>query len=219
MSYRLISHGNRESLARRPYPVKTNATLLQQKANSLSFSGSSRDDPRLRLGCQRSERAYERTRGLRGAPSRGILGTMKVKSAVQRDGEFRELLTSRGLRVTEQRVELLQELVRVTSPISHPELNERMAKSGLDRATIYRNLLTLAEAGVIVRAQLGDQVWRYELPRTTTSDHAHHPHLVCSECGNVRCLAAGTVKLHGEAAKSQVAEVQLRGRCADCVNA
>ncbi len=144
---------------------------------------------------------------------------MKAKSAVQRDAEFRELLTSRGLRVTEQRVELLHELVRVTSPISHPELNERMAKSGLDRATIYRNLLTLAEAGVIVRAQLGDQVWRYELPRTTTSDHAHHPHLVCSECGNVRCLAAGTVKLHGEAAKSQVAEVQLRGRCAECVNA
>lgn len=144
---------------------------------------------------------------------------MKARSAVQRDAEFRELLTSRGLRVTEQRVELLQELVRVTSPISHPELNERMAKSGLDRATIYRNLLTLAEAGVIVRAQLGDQVWRYELPRTTSSDHAHHPHLVCSECGNVRCLAAGTVKLHGEAAKSQVAEVQLRGRCAECVNA
>jgi Fur family ferric uptake transcriptional regulator len=142
-----------------------------------------------------------------------------MKATARRDEEFRDLLTSRGLRVTDQRVLLLRELVKVTSPISHPELTERMAKSGLDRATVYRNLLTLADAGVLVRAQLGDQVWRYELPRTTSSDHAHHPHLVCSECGNVRCLPAGTVKLHGEAAKSEVSEVQLRGRCADCVGA
>ena len=147
------------------------------------------------------------------------MGVMKAKSSVRRDDEFRDLLTSRGLRVTEQRMELLRELVNVTSPISHPELNERMERSGLDRATIYRNLLTLAEAGVVIRAQLGDQVWRYELPRTTSSDHAHHPHLVCTECGTVRCLPAGTVKLKGEAAKSQVAEVQLRGRCAQCVGA
>jgi Fur family ferric uptake transcriptional regulator len=142
-----------------------------------------------------------------------------MKASARRDEEFRDLLTSRGLRVTDQRVLLLREMVKVTTPISHPELTERMSKSGLDRATVYRNLLTLADAGVLVRAQLGDQVWRYELPRTLSSDHSHHPHLVCSECGNVRCLPAGTVKLHGEAAKSEVSEVQLRGRCADCVGA
>jgi len=136
-----------------------------------------------------------------------------------RDDQIRELLTSRGLRVTDQRVALLRELAKVKVPISHPELTERMEGSGLDRATVYRNLLTLADAGVLVRAQLGDQVWRYELPRTMSSDHAHHPHLVCTECGNVRCLPAGTVKLQGEAAKSEVAEVQLRGRCASCVHA
>lgn len=140
-----------------------------------------------------------------------------TKTPQPREEDLRELLASRGLRVTEQRVVLLAHLVKVRAPISHPELTERMSGSGLDRATIYRNLLTLAEAGVIVRAQLGDQVWRYELPRTLTSDHAHHPHLVCSDCGNVRCLPAGTVKLHGEAAKSDVSEVQLRGRCANCV--
>lgn len=156
---------------------------------------------------------------VRTAPG-GIYPLMKPKPAAQRrDEEFRDLLTSRGLRVTAQRMELLREMVKVTAPISHPELNERMEKSGLDRATIYRNLLTLADAGVVVRAQLGDQVWRYELPRTTSSDHSHHPHLVCSECGNVRCLPVGAVKLKGEAAKSQVAEVQLRGVCVQCVGA
>jgi Fur family ferric uptake transcriptional regulator len=142
-----------------------------------------------------------------------------TRTSQPREEDLRELLASRGLRITEQRLELLRQLIKVRTPISHPELTERMSGSGLDRATIYRNLLTLADAGVIVRAELGDQVWRYELPRTLTSDHAHHPHLVCSECGNVRCLPAGTVKLHGEAAKSDVSTVQLRGRCANCVSA
>lgn len=142
-----------------------------------------------------------------------------MAAVISNDTELRDLLASRGLRVTDQRVALLRELSRVKVPISHPELTERMSRSGLDRATIYRNLLTLAEAGLLVRAQLGDQVWRYELPRTLSSDHAHHPHLVCSECGNVRCLPIGAVKLSGEAARSEVLEVQLRGRCAACVGA
>ncbi len=142
-----------------------------------------------------------------------------MKAGNPRDADLRELLASRGLRITEQRVALLLEMMKVRSPISHPELTERMSGTTLDRATIYRNLLTLADAGVVVRTQLGDNVWRFELPRTLSSDHSHHPHLVCSECGNVRCLPASTVKLHGEAAKSQVAEVQLRGRCAACVSA
>jgi len=142
-----------------------------------------------------------------------------MKSPSRRDADFRDLLTSRGLRVTEQRVALLNALSKVTSPISHPELSERMADTGLDRATVYRNLLTLADAGVLVRAQLGDNVSRFELPRTMSSDHARHPHLVCTECGNVRCLPAGAVKLRGEAAASEVSEVQLRGRCAACVGA
>lgn len=142
-----------------------------------------------------------------------------MTARVTQGEQIRELLASRGLRVTSQRIALLRELSRVKAPISHPELTERMEGRGLDRATVYRNLLTLADAGVLVRAQLGDQVWRYELPRTLSSDHTHHPHLVCSECGNVRCLPAGTVKLHGEAAKSEISEVQLRGRCASCVGA
>lgn len=141
-----------------------------------------------------------------------------MKSSSRREQDFRDLLTSRGLRVTEQRLVLLGELAKITSPISHPELTDRVLDSGMDRATVYRNLLTLAEAGVLVRAQLGDNVSRFELPRTMSSDHTRHPHLVCTECGNVRCLPSGSVKLRGEAAKTEVSEVQLRGRCAKCAS-
>lgn len=140
-----------------------------------------------------------------------------MNSVPRSDSDFRDLLVARGLRITEQRLALLRAISKVTSPISHPELSEKLLGAGLDRATVYRNLLTLADAGVLVRAQLGDNVWRFELPRVKSSDHARHPHLVCTECGNVRCLPAGSVKLRGEAAQAQIAEVQLRGRCAQCV--
>jgi Fur family ferric uptake transcriptional regulator len=138
-----------------------------------------------------------------------------MKSSRRAD-DFRDLLVSRGIRVTEQRLALLESIARVTSPISHPELTERMAGSGLDRATVYRNLLTLAEAGVLVRAQLGDNVWRFELPRVTSSDHARHPHFVCNECGSVKCLPADAVKLRSDSTGGEVAEVHLRGRCTSC---
>ncbi|AKU92393.1 Fur family transcriptional regulator [Vulgatibacter incomptus] len=141
---------------------------------------------------------------------------MDTKASSSEDSASRNLLAQRGLRVTEQRLALLRELSLVPRPISHSELTERLAGAGLDRATVYRNLLSLAEAGILVRTQLGDQVWRYELPVTKGARHGVHPHLVCGDCGQVRCLPADAVSLHGEAEQSEVAEVQLRGRCSPC---
>jgi Fur family ferric uptake transcriptional regulator len=152
--------------------------------------------------------------GLRDPGKRGILHPMTTLARSEDD--LRDILVARGLRVTEQRVVLLRELGRAKMPISHAELTERVARKGLDRATVYRNLQRLADAGVLVRAQLGDLVQRYELPRTATTEHAAHPHLLCTECGDVCCLPANTVKLSGEAARSAVADVQLRGRCVGC---
>jgi Fur family transcriptional regulator, ferric uptake regulator len=133
-----------------------------------------------------------------------------------REEDLRELLASRGIRVTEQRMALLRELVRLRVPTSHPELTERMVGSNLDRATIYRNLLSLAKAGLLVRTQLGDAVWRYELPRGGGIEHGRHPHFVCTDCGDIACLSDSSVALKGEAKRRQVAEVQLRGRCDAC---
>jgi Fur family ferric uptake transcriptional regulator len=133
-----------------------------------------------------------------------------------RDDDLRELLVSRGFRVTEQRLVVLRELAKLRIPASHPELTERLAGAGLDRVTIYRNLLSLTEAGILIKTQLGDNVWRFELPRSTSSEHGTHPHFICSDCGSVACLPANSVALRGEAAKNRVAEVQLRGQCSDC---
>jgi len=144
---------------------------------------------------------------------------MSRKTRLLRDDDLRQLLVGKGIRVTEQRMVILRELAKLRIPTSHPELTERLAGADLDRATIYRNLLSLTEAGLLVKTQLGDNVWRFELPNMKSTEHGTHPHFVCNDCGDVACLPESAVTLRGEAVRNQVAEVQLRGRCVACVRA
>ena len=139
---------------------------------------------------------------------------MSRVSTSKRNERFRALLEARGLRVTEQRLTVLRALAWSRAPVTFPELVERLAHD-LDRATVYRNLVSLTEAGILVRSQLGDGAWRYDLPESDQATHGEHPHLVCVDCGNVSCLPANAVSIRGEAA-ARVTEVHLRGHCASC---
>lgn len=141
---------------------------------------------------------------------------MAGKTAPLSDVALRDMLSSRGLRVTGPRLAVLRELSTHGPPISHPELAERLAEQGLDRVTVYRNLVALMDAGLLVRTQLSDHVWRYELPPAGGATHNLHPHLVCTDCGNVECLPKAAVRLQGVAAQAHVSEVQLRGLCTEC---
>jgi Fur family ferric uptake transcriptional regulator len=141
---------------------------------------------------------------------------MRSKARPLDDARLRQLLVDHGFRVTGPRLQVLGELAKLRTPISHTELAERLAGTPLDRVTIYRNLLSLTEAGVLVRTQLGDGVWRYELPQTATAEHGKHPHFVCTDCGDISCLPANAVTIRGAAARNKVAEVQLRGLCVSC---
>lgn len=140
-----------------------------------------------------------------------------VKAApTRREARLRDLLHDRGLRVTSQRIAVLRALSRAKQPISHPELAERLADQGMDRSTVYRNLLSLTDAGITVRTALGDNVWRYELMRDEAENHGAHPHLVCDDCGTVACLPESAVRLEDGDLGIEVDSVQLRGRCSDC---
>jgi Fur family transcriptional regulator, ferric uptake regulator len=142
---------------------------------------------------------------------------MAKPSTSKRDERFRALLSSKEIRVTEQRLAILRALSERQTPVTFPELVVELAPQGLDRATVYRNLTGMAEAGILVRAQLADGIARYELPQWGGTLHTEHLHLVCVDCGNVSCLPANAVSLHGEA-KRRVTEVQLLGHCAACAD-
>jgi Fur family transcriptional regulator, ferric uptake regulator len=90
-----------------------------------------------------------------------------------------------------------------------------------DRATIYRSLVEMAEAGLLSRMELGDHVWRSELRRVTNADQPEHLHFLCVDCGKIECLhgtsvasaLAPSIKL---ATGGTISEVLLKGRCREC---
>lgn len=136
----------------------------------------------------------------------------------KRDARLHELLRSHGVRVTDQRLRVLRELAQLRMPVSHTELADRLAGDGMDRATVFRSLVSLSDAGILAKSQLG-AVWRYELPGAEGATHAKHPHFVCTDCGDVACLPDKAVQVRTLPAKSEVAEIQVRGRCSACVTA
>lgn len=137
--------------------------------------------------------------------------------------QWRDRLRQSGLRSTSARVAVLQLLEQAESPLSHAELADRLVPSGYDRATVYRNLIDMAEAGLLSRAELGDHVWRFELRREGHDDEhgAEHPHFVCVECGQVTCMHETRLKLTPppgtkESHIRKLTEILLRGYCDRC---
>ena len=80
--------------------------------------------------------------------------------------EIRSEIRGAGMRSTAPRISVLERLRRAVAPLSHAEITEELVPLGFDRATIYRNLVDLAEAGLVSRVELGDHVWRYEIRRS-----------------------------------------------------
>jgi Fur family ferric uptake transcriptional regulator len=137
-------------------------------------------------------------------------------------GQAREVLKHAGLRTTAPRVAVLQTLDAATQPVSHAEIVAALADEVCDRATVYRNLMDLADAGVVVRTDHGDHLWRFELKRDRGTHSQEHPHLVCVDCGDVSCLPGVKVKIVAPAGGKvhtggDKVEIQLKGHCERCV--
>lgn len=134
--------------------------------------------------------------------------------------ELRAAIRGASLRATPSRVAVLALLRGAGQPLSHGDVAERLAGQGWDRATIYRNLTDLAEAGLAARADLGDHVWRFEAVGGAHAQ-ARHPHFVCTECGTVACLpgleiSVGALRGAPRALKQRQVEVQVKGVCDAC---
>lgn len=133
----------------------------------------------------------------------------------------KSLLKEAGLRCTAARTAVLRRLAVAERPVSHGEVVDALADAGFDQSTLFRALQELADANLVARLDLGDQVRRFEL-RASGSDHGlEHPHFMCVDCGAVSCLEDFSFKLTpSRGARRQrlgeITEVLLRGRCAAC---
>jgi len=135
---------------------------------------------------------------------------------------MKEKLRSVGLRATGPRIAVLTLLREAKSAVTHGDLAEKLAERGIDRATVYRNLVDLTEAGLARRSDMGDHVWRFELVglRDAHEDVAH-AHFLCSGCGVVACLPDDAVTIAGarglpRAVKRKQIQIEVRGLCDAC---
>lgn len=134
--------------------------------------------------------------------------------------QSRGAIRGAGLRATPARVATLDLLRASSSPLTHAEVADHLSATGVDKATAFRTLNDMTEAGLLRRTELGDRVWRFELIGEGEHQHAAHPHFVCVDCGQVSCL--GDIKLTKRSLSSsaqigKVTEILLRGHCTDCV--
>jgi len=134
--------------------------------------------------------------------------------------DLKATIRKAGLRSTAPRLAVLKKLLVAVTPVSHGELVDQLSEEGMDRTTVYRNLVDLTDVGLVQRTDLGDHVWRFELKRDK-GDDARHPHFTCTDCGQVACLPEVTLKVKPgkgvpRSLMKQKVEIQLRGKCDAC---
>lgn len=136
--------------------------------------------------------------------------------------DFRDQIRAKGLRATAPRIAVLQALEKLEKPATHADLSADLANEGWDRATVYRNLVDLTEAGFVARVDMGDHLWRFELKaKKSREDSSEHPHFLCSSCGEVECLPKDAVRVTASsraprALKRNDVQIQITGRCDRC---
>ncbi|WP_413581332.1 Fur family transcriptional regulator [Bdellovibrio sp. HCB288] len=98
-----------------------------------------------------------------------------------------ERVRKAGMKLTQQRSQMLKILLHHPEPISADEIFKKIGgkDAGADLVTIYRILKKFEESLLVNRLEFGDGVARFEL--TLESGHHHH-HVICRSCQRVEAL-------------------------------
>lgn len=124
------------------------------------------------------------------------------------------------LRVTDHRLAVLQYLSKVKQPVTVYEIVEALRKKeNIDQATVYRNLSSLHEAGLLRRFDFNHGHAHYELETGRASQQ-----IVCSNCENIEKIEGISIddvikKMMRKSKKfKQVTthSVEIYGLCKNC---
>jgi len=120
-------------------------------------------------------------------------------------------------RITKPRQKILTMLASDHGPFTIEEIHSQLRRGTCDLVTVYRNLATLEELGLVRRCDFGDGAYRYEL---NTAAHHHH-HIVCKQCAQVKtldlCVADPLERLAQQMGYTNVTHsMELFGVCAAC---
>ena len=94
--------------------------------------------------------------------------------------DFINLLKTKELKATPQRISVLKELGKKMHP-TIDDLYEALRKENpsMSLATVYKNLATLKEKGVVIEVNTAEGKMRYDIYSKP------HIHLVCHHCGAI----------------------------------
>lgn len=139
---------------------------------------------------------------------------------------FKEILKQNGLKVTKQRLLVLEALA--SCPDKHLTAEEiyeivKVEYPEIGLATIYRTIQLLSELHLVDKINLDDGFVRYEIGKRDGLEWGHHHHhLICVTCGKVISFKDDLLEDFEdrirEATGFQVLdhEVKLYGYCMEC---
>ena len=128
-----------------------------------------------------------------------------------------QVVEDRGYRSTRPRQILVRAVVAKESHFAAEQLRKELPQIG--RATVYRSLNLLVEAGVLCRVLLEDGSLHYQI-----SHRGHHHHLICTSCGEsqdlIGCDIEDMLKDKAEQHRFQTEghRLEVYGRCEKCIS-
>lgn len=127
-----------------------------------------------------------------------------------------ELLRSKGLRKTPQRVMLIDILYRSGTALTEEDVKSEMGEF-YDRVTFYRSVQTLIDVGLIHRVTIDNKTTKYALNNRNEAS-PEHDHFYCLSCGRVTCMSdRTTLKIDlPEGFEAFSHQILIRGLCKEC---
>lgn len=138
---------------------------------------------------------------------------------------FKEILREKGLKVTNQRLLVLETIGKHPGEhLSAEEIYElvKMQCPEIGLATIYRTVQVLVDLHVIDKVSFDDGFARYELEAGGEDERHHHHHAICRTCGAVISFEDDLLDKLEQALYDAIGftvtdhEVKLYGCCKEC---
>ena len=106
--------------------------------------------------------------------------------------QFRKYVRHHALRLTPQREKLVEHILSRHDHYTADELYEdlRRKDKSISRATVYRTLALLEEAGFVKKMRLNETRAVYE----HVIGHDHHDHLICNQCWRIVEFVDGDIE-------------------------
>lgn len=129
------------------------------------------------------------------------------------------ILKEHGLKETKTRVEIL-ELLEENSPLNAEEIHESLKSNKVKISSIYRNLSTFVDEGILIKTIGLDNIFYYQLNK---EDHHLHQ-IVCTECGKKENIDHGPlIDIENDIEKNTGFKItthsfEFSGVCPDCKN-